>query len=288
MATSAVNISLNPSRDTALRAQYDQRACWEKVVDTVVSIARDLFFILGIVYLWISGSCIQQGVREIAPTPESRGLVVLIHGLHGCPELWHAQLRLLQDAHVDLFSPLVRARGVCSLDEAAQPILSTIVSYARQNPEKPVCLLGLSNGSRIATWLETHLREEAPQTRVKVSTIAGVHLGSSRMDLLNSCGISRCFYPAALRSELGYDSLRARELLNQVRAPLPEGCAARSYEFYATTEDLLVPDIDSSLPLLNKGEQYHVVHAHGHCSIITAVAEQQVRSCVEWIRQDVV
>lgn len=215
----------------------------------------------------------------------SEGLVVFLHGLRNDPAAWFSQKALLRGhPKIDVFAPVVPKRGMCSLEEAARPILPTLLDYTSKNPRKPVCLLGVSNGSRIATWLEVQLRGQARHTPVKVSTIAGVHLGSSRMNLLEKLGLSKWFYPEALRSELKYKSSYAESLLRQVQAPLPAGCAPRAYEFYATTDDLSVPDLDSSLPHLGKGEQHHVVHGHSHDSIVTAVARQQMMSCTTWIR----
>ncbi len=104
------------------------------------------------------------------------------------------------------------------------------------------------------------------------------------MDLLENWGIGCYFYPEAIRRELKYDSPTARELLDRVRAPLPKGCAPRNYEFYASTDDLAVPDLDSSLPRLDKGESTVVVHGENHDSIISAVAEKQIRSCHDWMK----
>ncbi len=283
MATVVSSPSPSVSRNTLLRAEYDHRATWKKIVDLVVSLVRELFYGLSLFYHWVFGSHPQRGVRELALQPESRGLFVLIHGLHGKPEIWASQLALLQEERADLFAPDVHATGICSLEEAANPLLPVLVDYARRNPAKPICLLGVSNGSRIATWLETRLRQETPQTAIMVSTIAGVHLGSSRMNLVHDWRVANWVYPAVLREELRYGSSTARRLLDQVMAPLPAGCAPRNYEFYATTEDQSVPDLDSSLPELNKGERYHLIHAHSHDSIVAAVAEQQVRSCLRWM-----
>jgi hypothetical protein len=116
-----------------------------------------------------------------------------------------------------------------------------------------------------------------------ISNIAGVHLGSRQMNKLEITGIAKWLYPEALRNELQYGSSKAKELLSQVAAPLPEGCASRRYEFYATTEDTSVPDLDSALPKLNKGEACTVLHGQSHNSIVSAVAERQINSCIQWI-----
>lgn len=270
--------------DSILRDQYDHRSLIMKVVDFSISIFRQIEYSLTVFYhrLFLSNShsCGQQ----IEWKSDSEGLVVLLHGLRNSPAAWYSQVGILQrHEKIDVFAPTVPKRGMCSLEEAAIPILPTLLDYIEKNPTKPICILGVSNGSRIATWLDIKLRDAAPRTPVMVSTIAGVHFGSRRMNLLESLWLAKWFYPNALREELKYGSDKAKELLDQLSFPLPVGCAARNYEFFATTEDMSVPDLDSSLPKINKGERYFIFHGHSHDSIVTAVAKQQIASCVDWI-----
>ena len=103
------------------------------------------------------------------------------------------------------------------------------------------------------------------------------------MDLLEMLGLAKWFYPGDLLQELKYGSEKARELLGLLASPFPADCAARDYEFFASTDDLSVPDLDSSLPTIDKGERFYVVHGHRHDSIVTAVAQQQIASCVRWM-----
>jgi hypothetical protein len=118
-----------------------------------------------------------------------------------------------------------------------------------------------------------------------VSTIAGIHLGSSIVNRLNWLHLSGCFLNLSVQKEFPYQSEKAKELLASVREPLQDGVAARSYEFYASPEDLIVPNLDSSLPYLGKGEVHRIIPGHGHCSLFGAVAEEQIASCVDWINQ---
>lgn len=270
--------------DSILRERYDHRSLIRKIVDFSISIFRQIGYSLTVFYHRLFLSNPQSCGQQIEWESDSQGLVVLLHGLRNAPAAWYSQTGILQHHEkIDIFAPTVPKRGMCSLEEAATPILPTLLDYIQKNPGKPLCILGVSNGSRIATWLEIKLRDSASQTPVMVSTIAGVHLGSRRMNLLERLGLAKWFYPTALREELTYGSDKARELLGQLSSPLPVGCAARNYEFFASTEDISVPDLDSSLPTINKGEHSYIVHAHSHDSIVTAVAEQQIASCVHWI-----
>jgi len=224
--------------------------------------------------------------RTIEWQKESRGLVVLVHGLRSFPAAWFSQIKLLKRyPKVDLFVPSVTKQGMCSLEEAADPILKTLQDYAAKNPGRPISVLGVSNGSRIATWLDVKMRKYFPKTPMRISTIAGVHFGSSQMNLMKRLGVAKWLYPVSLREELAYGSKKAKELLAKVSTPLPRKCALRSFEFFATTEDLLIPDNESSLPELGLGEKRYLLHGHSHDSIVTAVAESQIKGLISWMRQ---
>ncbi len=270
--------------DAVLRIQYDKRPYWKQTVDFIVSLYRQALFSLAFLYRRVFSSNPQYCGQKIEWQSKSQGLVAFFHGICSDPVIWDEQRSLLHShPEIDVFAPVVPNRGLCSLEEAVSPILPTILDYARKFPENPICLAGHSNGSRIATSLETELRRDAPQTPVMVSTIAGVHFGSSRMNFMENWGLAKYFYPYDFQKELKYGSPRAIELLEKVKAPLLDGTAPRFYQCFAATEDVLVPDLDSSLPRLDKGESFCVVHAHSHDSIVAAVAEQQVQACCQWI-----
>lgn len=287
MTVKSVDASIataTPSYRPVHQTFCDHRPLIRKIVDFTISIFRQSRYSLTFLYHRLFFSSPQSCGQKIEWKADSQGLVVLLHGLRSAPAAWHSQIGILQrHQKIDVFAPTVPKRGMCSLEEAATPILPTLLDYIQKNPGKPLCVLGISNGSRIAAWLEIKLRDRAPQTPVRVSTISGVHLGSRRMNLLEKLGLAKWFYPDALRGELRYGSDKARELLGRLSSPLPAGCAARDYEFFASTDDLSVPDLDSSAPTINKGERSYIVHGHSHDSIVTAVAEQQIAACVGWI-----
>lgn len=273
------------SDDRALRAQYDKRSFIKRRYDLVVSLFKQLYYAIMVIIHRLTRIPQRCGQR-IEWGKESEGLIVLLHGLFNDPAAWYTQLAILKKhQRVDVFAPIVPKRGICSLVQAAEPILPTLIDYAKTHPGRPICLLGVSNGSRIAMWLEVQLREKAPQSPVFVSTIAGIHFGSSRIDLLDNWGIARSICPKELREELKYGSVKARQILEEVKTPLPPECAPRRYEFYATTEDLSIPEMNSSLPKLGKGEEFHVFHGESHESIVARVAEQQIDACLQFISE---
>lgn len=258
------------------------RPFWRKTVDLIISVFREIRYLFSFLYHRLTITPHPCG-QKMQWKEGSQGLVALFHGLRTHPAAWSAQLSLLKNHNkVDVFAPLVPQKGMCSLNDAATPILPTLLDYAEKNPGKPICLIGASNGGRIAAELEIRMREKSPQTPIKISTIAGVHFGSQRMNLLEKIGLAKWFYPLALRQELQYGSDTAKSLVNRLKAPLPTGCAPRSHEFYATTEDLSIPDLDSCLPPI-PGAKFHILHGHSHDSIVTEVAQHQINSCTKWI-----
>jgi len=221
---------------------------------------------------------------------QSEGLYVLVHGLNSHPAIWQAHVDLLKsETKRDLFIPYLPLKGNAPLKDVATPLLEVIETYAAQHPAKPICLIGVSNGGRICTWLETHLRSSAASTPVKVSTIAAVHFGTSRMDLVKGfhqwTGWS-LGYDLSVVNDLCLGSDKAKEILDAVLAPLPEG-VIREYEFFASTEDWQVPELFSSMPKLADGPKVvkHIVHGYNHNGIVAGVAIQQIESCKQWIDQ---
>ena len=214
----------------------------------------------------------------------SKGLYVLIHGLNGQPSIWNGHIAELEKMHhTDLFVPCVPHKGNCSLEEAAIPILNQLLDFIQQHPDKPICLIGVSNGARLALWLEVQLRKKASHTAIKISNIAGVHLGSSRMNFVASYRCTRWWfrYKPQTLEELAFNSPKAKQLINAVREPF-EG--TRDYEFFASTEDFHIPETDSSLPNLDKGEKHHLISGYAHSGIVGGVKKRQLESCHEWMQ----
>lgn len=272
-------------RSEKLYREYDHRNPLKKIYDFAMSLFRELLFISSIPYLdYLLAFLFNHPIKKIHWSRKSESLFVLVHGLRSHPSVWESHISQLKTyPNIDVFAPFVPLQGNCSLEEAATPILPNIIDYAKAHPGNPICLLGVSNGSRIVTWLETELREKAPTTPVKVSTIAGVHFGSSVITLLEQFGVGKFLFHPAILKELAYGSQKARELISRVQKPLPPEVAGREYEFYATTEDLHVPNLDSSLPTLNRGEHHHLINGFGHNSIVAEIAIPQIDDCLEWI-----
>jgi len=271
---------LFPPKD--LVAKYDQRGFPRRVSDLALSLFRQFQYWIALTYHRLTLTTPSQ----MQPTWEehSRGLVVMLHGLHNFPVHWYKQLQLLEnEKEIDAYAPAIKNRGACALNEAVASIFEIVLDYTRKHPGKPICLLGISNGARLTTWIETKLRKEARFTPVKVSNISGAHFGSSLLSLGNRLGISPLLVPKAVREELAYGSDCAKELLANAQRPLPWIHSSREYEYYATTEDKVIPDLTSTLPKIGEKTSYHVLHGHSHDSIVSAVAKDQIEACSQWI-----
>lgn len=269
----------------------DHRTCLQKIVDQIFSWLREINY--SCLYL---SQIIADHFKPKFDLPtsekswkkESKGLYVLIHGLNSHPSLWQKHIQLLNDhTEKDLFVPYVPFKGNCTLECAAEPLLNVIKNYIKQHPTKPICLIGTSNGGRICTWLETKLRFFSPTTPIKVSTIAAVHFGTSRMNIVKTLhkitGLTLGFHPSII-SDLSFGSKKAQEILKEVLRPAPLGII-RQFEFFASTEDTQVPELGSSIPKL--GNQFkaihHVVHGYNHGGIVFGVAHKQLQSCHDWM-----
>lgn len=265
-----------------LIAQYDKRRLPRRIADLALSFFRQFRYLVSMAYY----SLTFKASSDAKPTwnESSQGLVVMLHGLNNHPVHWYKQIQLIKkEPEINTYTPVIKKRGACSLTEAVEPILETILDYTRKHPGKPICLLGVSNGARLTTWIETELRKRARFTPVKVSNISGAHFGSSLLSLGNRLRISPFIVPKAVREELSYGSDQAKKLIADAQKPLPWFHGPRKYEYYATTEDCVVPDLNSTLPKIEKKAEFYVLHGQSHDSIVGAVAKEQIRSCVSWV-----
>ncbi len=215
---------------------------------------------------------------------ESQGLYVAIHGVNGRPNIWHPQLNALREKqpHFDIRLPFIPKKGNCSLDESASPIEAMIRDYIRQHPSKPICLLGFSNGARIAAELEIRLRNTQPP--IKLSTISGPFAGTKNLDLANKLKVADWIYTPPFIDELLYQSKTATELMKRLKDAFNR--APRSYDFFATPNDSQIRPYTGSFPHLeNKDANYFLVTGENHNSIVSRVSELQVQRCVEWMHR---
>src|SRR5262249_9331287 len=173
-------------RDNHEFVRYDDRGFMQKTSDYTQALKH------GAEYSWSAGTKRLQAVitgsipsrfddESIIGRTGSLGLILLFHGLHGQPSLWDDHLALLAKfPEFDSLALEIPEAGVCSLDEPPfYSLLERIVDWTTCNPQKPIALFGQSNGSRVAAYFETLLREKAPKSPVHVSLTGAVLYGSA-------------------------------------------------------------------------------------------------------------
>ncbi len=277
-------------RHNALQYILDKRTPRQQLIDQILSLFREAFSHLRNAFDRRTRVPFTYHKCDEIPAwkPNSEGLFVFLHGFNGHPSTWMSHLGYLQSRapRTDVLVPHIPKAGDCPLECAAQPLLKPILDYIQKNPTKPLCLVGFSNGSRIATWLEVKLRTLAPGIPIRVSTIAGVHLGTPLIGLLEKAGLAKWFCSNIVREELRHLSHKTMELWAKVREPLPLG-TRRFYDFWASSEDTFVgADLSSALPLSGSSNaRFHLVHGYGHTSLVPAVAAQQLYNCLSWTRE---
>ncbi len=270
----------------------DRRSKICKIKDFICSIFREIAFMFSMIPRFVSCCFFAKYDRcdkEKVWKAESQGLYVLVHGLKSHPAVWdeHRDKILREQPNHDLFIPYVPHNGNCSVEDATNPILEKVVDYAKKFPNNPICLLGTSNGGRIVHKLDNQLRALAPASRVMVSTIAGVHFGSTKMTAIHNSSFLKFFWGIrkTLSEELSFGSQKAREILDAMQQPLQEG-TKRKYAFYGTTEDSLAIPLNTVFPKVgvDKEVSYLLVYGYGHCSLISRVCEDQLDRAKEWMR----
>lgn len=222
---------------------------------------------------------------------DSLGLVILFHGLHGQPSLWDYHVEELNSfVEFDILPLEVPEAGVCSLDDPPfEILLNRIVKWTEEHPLKPIAFFGQSNGSRVAAYYETLLRERAPTTPVHVSLTGGVLYGSLTINAVALHKWHDYFEGYNIYQDLAFGSKAAKALLAKVRAPLKEGVAERYYTMYAPYYDHHVYSLGSALPIINshqqptKKERHYVVFNYGHNAIPIGVMDKQIHKCIKWM-----
>lgn len=240
---------------------------------------------------------------------KSEGLHLLTHGFLGHPSIWNSYIDALQkkDPNSDVRVPFVPESGNCSLEEATMPLREIVRSYLdeqiakKENTVIHLSLYGVSNGARISLnilnglineELNTRLKEKNLRLAVKVDAIAGVLLGTTnwKLRLANCSNFTNWFARNVFRvskdilEDFKYKSDSCKKLIGNVQKINEASNIALSYHFHASTEDPQVSPCSSSLPILNKGETFNVVHGEGHSSIVGRVRDPILATFEDWKR----
>jgi triacylglycerol esterase/lipase EstA (alpha/beta hydrolase family) len=214
---------------------------------------------------------------------DKEGLIVYIHGLGSNPKIgryvYGKEIQKQAPNRYNIWVPDVVKKGNCSLEEAANPILAVVRKYIEDNPGKPVQLIGHSNGGRIAAYIETHTRDM--NVNMRVTGIAGVFKGTDAVAIGKILGLATLFLSSTLTDELQTNSPLSKELIRDMRQKIENG--SRTYTFYATVDDIAIPNYYSCIPKIDQNEEYVVKKGCSHNSIQHAVLQEEIKKVIDFM-----
>lgn len=192
-------------------------------------------------------------------------LVVLLHGIYGHVFTMHRLFTDIRKLGINVCAPRMASCNL-SAEACADIILPIITRYVNSHDNASVILVGLSNGGRVACFVEHAMRQACPRTPVLLMSVAGAVTGTVVID----DNIGACLIDRSVRQQLGYRSRESLDLIERLREPLPRG-VVRHHIFYATCQDQLVRPIESALPDIRQNEQHFLLDGCGHLSIMDVV-----------------
>ena len=274
-----------------IEVKYLKKPLLERVWNIVRAIFNGIVFFFSMIPRAFSYSNQNSSIPQNSGNvwkEDNKGLFVIIHGLYDSTRFaggtYFEQIKNdRQEYEVRL--PKITSKGNCSLEKAAEPVLSMILDYISENPGKPINLIGHSNGGRIAVYIEEKLRGK--NVSIRVTGVAGVFFGSSAMDFLSKNTMTSYVLDQELITELKVASEEGKRIaLAMGQEPL---LGKRYYELYATPNDQCIPNFSSCFPKVSNAK-YHLVPGYGHASLWTAIRDKELKRAYEWMdaQQEVV
>ena len=250
-----------------------------RVADKVIGLGRDLSFTPKTLFSRITHR--KNYAAQIENDPSADALCVMIHGLKGSPSIfddYHDSFARFEDKKVTLFQPHVPQKGNCSLEDASSPIYNEVLSWARQNPAKPIVIVGVSNGARIAGHLSAKLKSEGLCVNpMHVSCIAGPFNGTKLVNQPDWPGFLRSglnkivnkLYTDEVLDELSWDSACAGQVISEMQRAAGGNL---HYYFYSTSSDTQINPFTSAFPEVTDAN-YFLTFAEGHQSVVRAAKD---------------
>lgn len=220
---------------------------------------------------------------------KSDGLVVCIHGLLGSPKTFGYEIsKKISEkmSNIDIILPIIINRGNCGLEKSSSPLYLLILDYVNKNPTKPIHIISCSNGCRIASWIETKLRNL--NVKIKLTCIAGAFGGSSIVDKFK---IPLNF---VLDNDIIYDLSTNSSVNNNLKKLMNSelNIGERYYEFYGTANDWYIPNINDCFPILtNSKDNFNVVYhelkyCYDHVSLGWYLSEEIISNSLKYFNED--
>lgn len=185
------------------------------------------------------------------PTTNKDCLIVYLHGLNGSPTRARPYLSKIR-VPATILTPIIPYRGNCSLEVAAE----SIITYIEQNNYKTIILIGYSNGARIASYIENTLPYNV---NVLFISIAGVHYGSKLMNIIDYLGLCNLF---------GVNRKVVENLKWHKSIVLPNRQHTTSYYISASMDERVFPFV--------KLENQHIINWCSHTSVLEPAMEYAI------------
>jgi hypothetical protein len=263
----------------------------------ILGLVKDICFAVKRIFTRIGRS--ENYKVEIAGTP-SEGLICMFHGLKAHP----SQHDRIRDALVEKFQkkvtyhqPFVTNAGNGKRSEIIDPHLKQVLNWARNNPLKPISLIGISNGVLISSEIAIAIKDQGLKNPIKVFGIAGPIFGTTLMNKPNSSQrIQKIWnwlltsklpfiggHSPAVVQEMSWAGPSAMDLVKRIRIAANKGV---SFTFCATSDDSKVVPAASGFPSDVSGATYHPFSREGHSSIADAAIPTIKQSLGEFMTKN--
>lgn len=225
----------------------------------------------------------EVALASLKSAEKSNALFLFVNGFLGVSCFWQPYIDALEESSsgAHIFSPLVPHRGNCSLEIAAEPLYKIVRLYAEKFPQAPMYLIGTSNGARILFYIEKELDKELLLNRkVRVVSIAGVHLGTPLANLLLRSGLYKLAKISKdFLEEVSWESPFSSSFLKEWKekvSPLIEKNEAYKHLWAGTKNDEILLGEKSAFPFTEEEVRHEkvVVSCESHTSIVGGLCPQ--------------
>ena len=213
--------------------------------------------------------------------PVKRVAIMMFHGLTTHPSDWfqvHKDLASVKGKYVfHAYTPSLYAMGNAPLNEVMEHVKEDIARFLQASSDMPVCVLGSSNGARVALMTRL-MHNDRPMF---VGLAAGPLHGSLSVDFVRGVAPhALSFFHPVLLDELGYKSMFARTLMDQIEAA--DRNMNTQYSCYASSLDHVVIPYTSSFLNNVHNVTNKLYDDIGHMAFPFHTAEDLVNDCVNW------
>ena len=204
-------------------------------------------------------------------------LFVLLQALHHPPCMWNQYIEALASRmEIDLWVPDLPRWGNTASGKVLPILEKPLRKYLSKWPDRPIVLVGSSNGARIGLELEIKLRNQ--RSTIILVSLAGVFAGTERLWMRRIITDSDFYRECSYKSGHNLDTVRmARHRLS------PE--AIRKHLFYIADGDFFIVPLNASLLTMGHDEEFYYVMGAGHISIVDKMRDEVLEKAFQWIQQ---